>query len=70
MGNGSQMKPIDELQRLKEEGGGEDLTGEGGGGGGGGGGVGGGLLDGYRFGDMNDQELRCRKLRSWDIVAR
>ncbi len=30
----------------------------------------GGLLDGYRWGSKNDQDLRCRKLRSWDIVAR
>lgn len=67
MGNGGQMKSLEELLG----GGGEEgalggdatstaTTAT----------TGGGLLDGYRFGSKNDQDLRCRKLRSWDIVAR
>jgi len=60
MGNGSMMKSVEALQQeegVVESGGGRRD-------------VGGGLVDGYRFGDKNDQDLRCRKLRSWEIVAR
>jgi hypothetical protein len=70
MGNGAQMRPLDQVL----------LGAESGGGGGGSGdpsapgaaeSVGAaGLLDGYRWGSKNDQDLRCRRLRSWDIVAR
>jgi len=64
MGNGSMMKSVEALQQervMEEEEGGVE---------GGRRDVGGGLVDGYRFGEKNDQDLRCRKLRSWDIVAR
>lgn len=58
MGNGAQMQPLEQALLGGEGGGGEAGVGAGG------------LLGGYRWGSKNDQDLRCRKLRSWDIVAR
>src|SRR6056297_1263565 len=69
MGNGSMMKSVGTLQQegLEQE---KEGTGEMVGDGRSPQFVGGGLVDGYVFGSKNDQDLRCRKLRSWDIVAR
>lgn len=68
MGNGAQMLPLDQALAATEGGAGGDAASSSGGAVAA---VGaGGLLDGYRWGSKNDQDLRCRKLRSWDIVAR
>jgi hypothetical protein len=67
MGNGAQMQPLDQVLAAADRTTATDpslnetpaaMAGAGG------------LLDGYRWGSKNDQDLRCRKLRSWDIVAR
>lgn len=63
MGNGAQMLPLEQALAAADAAAAEGGTGVAS--------VGaGGLLDGYRWGSKNDQDLRCRKLRSWDIVAR